>query len=289
MKNQTTPRPPFSAADWLRRFTWRFVLWYAIATVLMYGFQRSLLYRPKVLSAPEFAEQVQSRFGGRASVLPGFDAVVLEPETPAKYTAILFHGNGGNGVDRDVLSSRFLFRGYRLIFAEYPGYAARAGDPNEKVLVQDGLQLLAAVQQRFKGQPVVVVGESLGSGVATQVAALSRHPPAALVLITPFASMTEVAQLRMPIFPVKWLLKDRYESDRHISKFAGPVWVMVSDKDELVGPATGLALHKAAQARGPATLVRVTKAGHNDWWSKMSTAQWDTLLGPAVKLAPAGN
>lgn len=266
----------------LRRLGLRILFWYALATVLLYVFQRQALYHPEVLAPAEFARSVQNRFGGRAHILPGFDAVLLEPAVPARATAILFHGNGGNGIDRDVLASRFLDRGLRLVFAEYPGYAARPGAPSENALVADALRLHDELRRRFPQEPLVAVGESLGSAVATQVAAARPASVAQLVLITPFAGMTEVAARRMPLFPVRWLLKDRYESARHLVHYHGPVLVLVADQDELVGAASGLALHAAAAARGPAQLVRIAGAGHNDWWSKMGSRDWTALLGPAL-------
>lgn len=269
--------------SWLRRRAGQLGLCYAFVSALLFVAQRHLLYHPTGLSPAEFTTQVHERFGGKARILTGFDAVVLEPAAPAVATAILFHGNGGNGIDRAVLASRFLARGYRLILAEYPGYAARGGAPSESVIAADALQLYSAVHRLFPGQPVTLVGESLGSGVAVQVAAnAAARPPAAVVLITPFASMTEVAQSRFPALPVALLLQDRYDSARHIRAYHGPVRIMVADRDELVGAASGLALYQVAAARGEALLVRSPSAGHNDWWSRLTSPQWSELLGPAL-------
>jgi len=257
-------------------------LCYVFVSALLFVAQRQLLYHPTGLSQAEFTTQVHERFGGKARILTGFDAVVLEPAAPALATAILFHGNGGNGIDRAVLASRFLARGYRLILAEYPGYAARKGAPTESAIVADAQHLYTAVHRLFPGQPVTLVGESLGSGVAAQVAANAAVRPAAVVLITPFASMTGVAQSRFPVLPVALLLQDRYDSARHIRAYHGPVRIMVADRDELVGAASGLALYQIAAARGEALLVRSHSAGHNDWWSRLTSPQWSELLGPAL-------
>lgn len=257
----------------------RILLWYLFLTAMLFCFQRSLLYHPRPLTAKQFQHEVQQRFTGRAEVLPGFDAVVLEPAQPARGTAILFHGNGGNGIDRAILSGEFLNRGYRLVLAEYPGYAARTGSASETALVNDARHLHREVVKRYPIEPITLVGESLGTGVAVQVAAGAAVAPANLVLITPFANMAEVAQRQVPLFPVRWLLRDRYASDRILPGYHGPVRVLVADKDELVGAPSGLALYEVARSRGEADLVRVPGAGHNDWVFKLTRAQWDALLG----------
>jgi len=270
----------------IRRVLVRLVLWYIFVMVLLFFAQRHLLYRPGKLTAAQFTEQVSQRFEGKTQILSDFDAVVVEPSSPATRTAILFHGNGGNGIDRYILENDFSSRGYRLVLAEYPGYAARSGSPAEPTIVEDAHALYRDVLKRFPNEPVTLVGESLGTGVATQVAATAAVPPAALVLITPYHSMTEVAQKQVPLFPATLILRDRYESGKVLPGYRGEVRIMVADQDELLGVETGLALFKVAKARGPAKLLRLPTAGHNTWVFQLTSQQWDELLGPRPATRP---
>jgi uncharacterized protein len=268
-------------------FTWRFAgrfsLWYLAVCALLYFGQRSLLYMPTHWTPEAFQAEVAQRFKGKATILPTFDAVVLEPAQKRPHsTAILFHGNGGSGLDRGILASDFLKRGYRLVLAEYPGYAARPGPLSEEALVTDGQQLLEAVRVQYPEQPVTVVGESLGTAVAIQVAAAAVQPPKELLLMTPFWSMEEVAARKVWMLPTSLLLKDKYRSFEHIAKFKGPVRILVAKDDELVTARAGIDLYAVAQSRGPAELIEVADAKHNTWWWRTSPEQWSTLLGAPV-------
>lgn len=268
----------------LKQLAARFLLWYLALTALVFCFQRHLLYYPKKDTVMEFQAAVTEHFDGRAQVIPDFDAIVVEPAAP-QGTVIWFHGNGGNGYHRSIMKDVILQRGYRLVLAEYPGYAARAGSPSEDSLVSDAKLLHEEVLKRYPGQPVTLLGESLGTAIATQVAAHAKTPPAALVLITPFANMTDVASQRMRAFPVWALLKDRYWSDRELPLYRGPVHVVVSEKDELVGPATGMQLYDIAKSRGSADLILLAGATHNSWAFKLSQEHWTQLLGPTLPAA----
>jgi hypothetical protein len=161
----------------------------AFALGTLYGLQRRLIYFPGRMSRSEFEATVSGSFDNRVSVLAPFDAVVFEPpdEIGVAATAILFHGNAGLALDRAYLVPTFTNRGLRLILAEYPGYGARGGTPAESSLVADAAALYATVVAMHPNVPVLLVGESLGTGVAVQVAARNaERPPSRLVLLLPF-------------------------------------------------------------------------------------------------------
>ena len=266
------------------RFYTLLALAYFSFLALIYGCQRSLIYGPVVITDAQFKLHVAEVAGPAATIFTPFDAVVLEPERiPVVGTAIIFHGNSGLGVNRIGYASHFLSRGYRLVLAEYPGYGSRAGPISEKSLVSDGARLLSAIRAHYADQPVTVVGESLGSGIAVQVAAYAQLPPARLVLITPFMSMTATASAKLPMFPIRYMLSDHYSSDTHILGYSGPIGVLVADNDTLVTAAAGVELYDVARKRGDANLVRISNAGHNDWFSHVTNQDWDRLLGATTQ------
>jgi len=256
----------------------------------LYAGQRGLIYFPSRLDPGRFTETVRATFGARATTLAPFYAVVIEPPATVtvRATAILFHGNAGAAIDRGYLVPVFSSRGLRLVLAEYPGYGPRDGSPAERALVDDGDALYAAVLQRYPNVPIVLVGESLGAGVAVQVAVhQERQPPVRLVLLTPFLSLTETAARAYPFLPVRYLMKDRFDSAGQVARYRGPIAILVAAKDEVVGPAQGRALAAIAGSRGETTYVEIPEAGHNSWTALATDDQWTELLGrPPIPARP---
>jgi fermentation-respiration switch protein FrsA (DUF1100 family) len=106
----------------------------------------------------------------------------------------------------------------------------------------------------------VVYGESLGTGVATRVA--SEHPAAALVLEAPYTSMAAMAATQFPYFPVRLMLKDRFDSLSRIARVRAPILIMQGELDQIVPPALGRELFAAAPE--PKEFWSVPDGGHDD-------------------------
>ncbi len=248
----------------------------------LFVFQRSLIYFPTRLPRAQFDAAVKGALGGGAALLDPFDAVVIEPAGTVAIagTAILFHGNAGLGLDRAYMAPEFTRRGLRLVLAEYPGYGARAGSPSERALVGDATALFEKVASTYPGSPILIVGESLGSGVAVQVATGQTRPQAArLVLLTPFLSLAETAARAYPFLPARYLLRDRFDSAAALPRYAGPVAILVAGNDQVVGAGQGRALAEHARARGETVVVELADASHNSWSALLTDQQWSELLG----------
>jgi hypothetical protein len=125
------------------------------------------------------------------------------------------------------------------------------------------------------------VGESLGAGVAAAAAARQREQVAGLMLITPWDRLEHVASYHYPWLPVKWLLRDRYDSVAHLAGFGRPVVVAVAQQDDIVPAHFGEALYQALPE--PRLLLTLDGAGHNDWPARVDVAWWqravDFMLG----------
>jgi hypothetical protein len=196
-------------------------------------------------------------------------------------TAIVFHGNAGHAGQRGHLAAALAGTGLRVVLAEYPGYGPRDGELGEASLVADAAESVALAQRQF-GPPVLVVGESLGAGVAAAAAARQREAVAGLMLITPWDRLENVASFHYPWLPVKWLLHDRYDSAAQLAAFGRPVVVAVAAQDEIVPARFGEALYRALPE--PKRLLPMTDAGHNDWPGRVDAAWWqqavDFMLAP---------
>src|SRR5262249_15958218 len=154
-----------------------------------------------------------------------------EPAAPVRGTAIVFHGNAGHVGHRGFYANALGPLGMRVILVEYPGYGPRPGKPGEASFLADAMQTLA-LAHRLYGPPLLVIGESLGSAVAAAAAARQPELVAGLLLITPWDRLANVGSYHYPWLPVKWMLRDEYDSLAQLAGFDRPVVVALAEHDE---------------------------------------------------------
>lgn len=211
-----------------------------------------------------------------------FRGLVAPPVGAVRGTAIVFHGNAGHAGHRGAYAAALTPLGVRTILAEYPAYGPRGGEVGEASLVADAAHAIRLARREF-GAPLLVIGESLGAGVAAAAAATASDQVAALMLITPWDRLESIARHHYPWLPLSLLLHDRYDSAQHLTRFGGPVLVVVAANDSIVPARFGEALFAALPE--PKRLVTVAAAGHNDWTPRVDAAWWqraiDFLLPPA--------
>lgn len=268
---------------WLRRIPLpaRLLAWYVVFCGLVYLLQGDMLYHPAALSRTQLDATLRlERSRGHDMALDSTGtAIVATPHRPVRGTAVLFHGNAGHAMHRLSLLSDFESRGYRLVLVEYAGYGWRSGDISERVMVKEGAALYERIRaQTPASEPVILVGESLGTGVAVQVAASAAVPPDKLVLITPYASLQEVAQQSVPLVPAALLMRDTFRSSDFLPRYKGPVSILLAGRDEVLGVETGRKLARVAEKRGRTDVLELSEAGHNTWFDHASAAHWDLML-----------
>ena len=177
---------------------------------------------------------------------------------PAKGRVLVLYGNGSCTINSahyaDEIQSVDDLDVYIL---EYPGYADRAGSPSEQSLFAAADDALAALGTN---QPVYLVGESLGSGVASHLAGAFPDRVAGVLLISPFNRLSGVAQEHMPLLPVKLLLVDTYPSEEYLRNYHGPVGVTVDGRDNVVPEKFGRQLFDGYA--GPKRLWTFPKGTH---------------------------
>jgi pimeloyl-ACP methyl ester carboxylesterase len=172
--------------------------------------------------------------------------------------AVVYFGGNAEDVSMSLPQLHAAFPDHALYLLHYCGYGGGTGKPTEAALVADALALFDHMAVRHPD--IIVIGRSLGSGVAIQVA--GQRDVAKLVLITPYDSLQELAVRQFPYFPVRWLLRDKYESWRHAPNVTAPTRLIAARNDDVVPLASSERL-LARFKRGVATLDVVPGAGHN--------------------------
>jgi fermentation-respiration switch protein FrsA (DUF1100 family) len=231
------------------------------AFVLLYVFQRSLLYLP------------QRRPISPASVgFPEGEEVVVEtndgeqliawhvPPRPGYPFVIYFHGNAETIANRIDRHRALIATGAGLLAVSYRGYMGSTGQPTEEGLLHDADAAYAFATSRYPPDRIVLWGHSLGSGVAVALAA--TRPVAKLVLEAPFTSITDVARRMFPVVPVRWLMHDQFHSDERIGAVTASILILHGARDIVVPIALGERLYQLA--REPKRFVRYPKGGHDD-------------------------
>lgn len=227
---------------------------YAGVVALAWSKQRSFLFPAPPLMAPTLGEVVS--FDG---------GVVLARSVPgARATVLFMHGNASQLFDWAAWLSRELGdRGLSFYAVEYPGYGGTPGEPNEQSVVE-AAERAAQWLVTTKGVPreqLILVGQSLGTGVAVQLA--EKGWGERVVLITPYTSIADAAAEGLPELPVRELLDDRFDSLARAPKVKQPVLIAHGTADEIVPYAQGKTL---AAAFPHAALMTVPAATHFDIW-----------------------
>jgi len=205
-----------------------------------------------------------------------FRGLVAEPAGAARGTVVVFHGNAGHAGHREHYARALVPLGLRVILAEYPGFGPRDGRPGEATLVADTGETIALAHRRY-GDPLIVIGESLGAAVAAGASATQRGQVAGLLLITPWDRLASVAAHHYPWLPVRWMLRDPYDSVARLANFDRTVVVVVvAERDRVVPAHFGTALHDTL--KGPRHLLVIPASGHNDWPDRVDAGWWHDVI-----------
>ena len=223
---------------------------YAAACLALFLLQRSLIYFPPAkaaIAAPKIS----------TITVPGAEIKISErPYAGSK--AIIYLGGNGEDVTMSLPMLDAAFPDHALYLLHYRGYTGSTGKPTEGALVADTVLLFDRVAAGHA--EVVLIGRSLGSGIALQVA--SHRPLHKLILITPFDSLAALAARQFPYFPVRRLLRDQYDSVRYAPLVTAPTLVLAAEQDDIV-PAQSTARLVARFAKGVAAHKVIAGAGHN--------------------------
>lgn len=234
-----------------------------VMAAIIWTLQRRLIYFPFGQVSDPAAMRLSSV---TAVMFPTADGLMLHgwfvgSTDQVSLTAIVFNGNAGNRAYRAPLAGALARIGVAVLLFDYRGFGGNPGSPSERGLTIDARAAHDYVIGRG-GDPrgLVYIGESLGAAVATALAV--EHPPAALILRSPFTSLAAVGQVHYRFLPVRWLLRDRFATIDRIQRVHAPLLVIAGDRDGIVPISQSREVFE--KANEPKSLLVIPGADHND-------------------------
>lgn len=249
---------------------------YVMLLIVLFFAQRTLIYHPdKSTPAPIKGVEVVKVKTEDGLSLNGW---YIGGSDPKGKTILLFHGNGGHYGYRMGKALEFTGNGYNVLLAEYRGYGGNEGSPSEEGLYTDARAYLKYLNEEKKipFEDIILYGESLGTGVAIQMA--TEYKVSSLVLETPYSSLYDLAQQKYFFVPVDLLLKDRFMGSEKIGKVSCPILFLHGDKDAVIPLAFSKKLYDKAPE--PKTFIEFPEGTHHNLYQLgASRAILDFLSG----------
>lgn len=227
-----------------------FLIVYLSGGIILMFSQRSFIYFPSVAVNEGLPEMVMDAHEAKLKI------IVLNE---GHGDALLYFGGNAESVDVYHKDFSHTFKNHTVYLVNYRGYGGSTGTPSEKAIYEDALLVYDKLKTKHKN--ISVIGRSLGSGVATYVA--SQRDIKKLVLVTPFDSVKAVAKGQFPIYPIEFMLLDKYDSIGRVNAIKAQTLILVAGKDTLVPNENSFRLYNAFK---PSKVeMKVFRSfGHND-------------------------
>ena len=254
---------------------------YAVATLGMYVIQRKLQYHAENKGLTPESVGIIGASVETVTTADGENIILWHAPAKAGMPTILyFHGNAGEIGDRPLRFNYYHSRGFGVAYVSYRGYGGSTGAPSEAGLITDATAaydwlIIKGVEPRT----IVLLGESLGSGVAVQLAA--KREVGALALEAPYSSTVEVAAKIYWWLPVHALMKDQFKSIDFIAAVVAPLLIIHGEEDELIPVEFGKRLFAAANH--PKELEVVPGFGHDVLFEETTWAREVEFFARVIK------
>jgi len=222
------------------------ILIYLVIVAFMYLNQRKLLYLPSENNYLD--DEIQFDFKEVFIEVEGdlkLKSWIIEKDFKKYKTLVFFHGNAGNLSNRTYKLNQLSKFQINILILAYRGFSGNKGEPTEKNLYNDASKTIEWLNSKgVKNKDIVLYGESLGTGVVVELAQHGNYN--GIILESPFTSMEDAAKNIYPWLPVKYLLKDKYDSKAKIKKIKIPILIMHGKKDRIVPFRMGKRLYDLA-------------------------------------------
>ena len=225
------------------------VSFYILLLSLVFFFQRSLLYHPsidnylkdEVAKEPTEIEKIKITTSDNINLSGWF----YKKNIKELKTILFFHGNAGSLANRTYKLNHFKNLNVNFLIIAWRGFSGNKGKPNEKGLYEDAESAIRWLKSRgINEKNIILYGESLGTAVAVEVAQNKKY--AGIILESPFTSMIDMGKKYYPFFPVRFLLKDKFESHKKVGNISVPLLFIHGKVDKIVPYDMGRKMYELA-------------------------------------------
>jgi len=236
------------------------LIFYVLICVGLYFFQEKLLFFPDKLDK-----------GYKFSFTKPFDEINIKTKDGKSINGLLFktdsakglvfylHGNAGSLDNWGDVAKRYTDLHYSVFILDYPGYGKSEGSIQSKTQLFDAIQTAYdRMKQLFHEDSIVVLGYSIGTGLAAHLAATNH--PRLLIMQAPYYSLTDMMRHTYPIIPT-FLLKYKFQTNEYLKECKMPVVILHGDRDEVIYYASSLKLK--SEFKTGDTLITLKRQGHN--------------------------
>ena len=209
------------------------IVGYVSILVFMFLFQRTFMYHPTV----ENSSQDKIMFKFEEIFIPTTNNISLKSwysfDEKNKKTILFFHGNAGT-LDARIYKLNVLSElDVNFLIISYRGYSGNDGKPSEQGFYEDANSALKWLENKgIKKEDIILYGESIGTGVATEIGSKDQY--AGIILESPFTSLVDMGKKLYPFLPVSLLQKDRYENNKKVKLINFPILIMHGKADSIV-------------------------------------------------------
>ncbi len=221
---------------------------YLLLLPMLYFFQKKIIFLPTTLPqnyAYSFSEDFKEVFL-KTEDGASLNALHFKQENP-KGVILYFHGNAGDLSRWGKIVTYFVARSYDVVVMDYRTYGKSSGTLSEDALYSDAQLFYEYVLKTYNEDKITVYGRSLGTGIAARLTADNK--PKQLILETPYYSLTEIAQKRFPLLPVKWLLKFKFPSFEYVNNIDCPITIFHGTRDKVIPFNSGKKLFDAIPSK----------------------------------------
>jgi len=218
------------------------LFFYVLLLTIVFLFQRNLLYHPSIDNylKDQNINQLSEIEKVKINTVDNIDLVAwfYNKDIKKLKTILFFHGNAGSLENRIYKLNHFKNLNVNFLIIAWRGFSGNQGKPSEAGLYKDAESAVNWLNKKgINNENIIIYGESLGTGVAVEIAQNTNY--AGIILESPFTSMINMGKKYYPFFPVRFLLKDKFESNKKIHKVSIPILIIHGKVDKIVPFAMG--------------------------------------------------